>query len=122
MPYQVGDGLQMVRSADSTTLRDVSMSGNERTGVLVELGGSTAKPSTFDNVTVTVVDMLQHAVVAQNGPTPPGWDAGVKRVGTNEVLDQAVAGRLTAVQAVGPCDMPKPIDLMSGGLVSLTGL
>jgi hypothetical protein len=122
MPVEVGDGVQIVRSGDSTTLRDVTMNGNQRTGVLVELGGGTAMPQTFDHVTVTVSDGTQHAVVAQDGSTPPGWDDGVMRVGTNEVLDQSVAGRLNFVQAVGPCDMPKPDDLRAGGLASLTGL
>jgi hypothetical protein len=123
MEYQVGDGVQLVRASDTTVLRDVMIENNDRTGVLVELGGSSAKAMTFDNVTVRVTDnSAQHGAIAQDGPTPDGWDVGIKREGTTESLDQSFAGHLQFVSIVGPCNMPRPSDLKAMGLSSLTGI
>jgi hypothetical protein len=122
MEYQVGDGVQLVDAADTTVLKDTTIANNDRAGILVDLGGSTAKAMTFDNVTVRVSGALQHGAIAENGPAPSGWDAGIRREGTTGSLDQSFAGMIPAVKIVGPCNLPRPTDLGTAGLASLTGI
>lgn len=111
---EVGDGIQLVRSADGTTIRNVELTNNERVGVLVELDGGTLDPGLFENVTITG-DGTSYGVIAQNGQTAMNWDNGVALNGA-AMADGLVT--LPSVEAVGPCERPAA----SGGNEGLAGL
>lgn len=120
IPRVVGDGIQMVRSADTSVLRDVTLTNNERVGALLELGGQTVTAATLDRVTVNVSNSSR-GVVAQNGPKDPTWDSGVTRNGVS-MADDNNAPALQSVEAVGPCNRPLESNLAISGLMSLIGL
>ena len=98
---EVGDGIHLVRS--NATLRDLTLSDNERAGILVELDGGTLDPNVFDRITVTAIDG-SHGVIVQNGTTPQGWDDGITRLGVTAQADGQIT--LPSVEVVGPCERP----------------
>jgi hypothetical protein len=120
VPYQIGDGVQVVRSTAGTVLRDVTLEDNERTGVLFELAGTTITAASLDRVSVSVATQTARGVVAQNGPRDPAWDSGVTRVGTTKMLDEGAI--FEHVEAVGPCNTPRPSELERTGIGSLLGI
>jgi hypothetical protein len=118
---QVGDGVQLVRSADGAHLSQVSLSNNGRVGVLLELGGATAVPSVFDHVIVTASTGAFGAVI-EDGMGASGWDSGITRMGVDAAADYAESGHLPSVQGVGPCERPRDTHLADMGLQLLTGM
>lgn len=120
-PYVVGDGVQVVRSANATVLRDVGLTNNERTGVLFELSGQTLTSASLDRVRVEVANTNQHGALAQNGVKDPNWDANVTRVNVTSQMDDGTPV-LQSVQAVGPCNRPRDSQLATMGLMSLIGI
>jgi hypothetical protein len=78
--FDAGDGVHLVRPAGSVLMEGLSLEGNERVGVLVDLGDEEMEGVTFDGVTVNGSDD-QLGVIVQNGTFPEGWDTGVTREG-----------------------------------------
>jgi hypothetical protein len=102
---EVGDGIQVVRPSIETTIRGVTMEGNERTGLLLDLP---MQHGTIDltDLEITVTSSSGAAAVAQ-GSAPADWDQGVTRNGTDALADQAKAGTLDILGVIAPCDHPR---------------
>jgi hypothetical protein len=105
----VGDGIQLVYPIADATLEDVTLAGNQRVGLLIDLGGGSLANLAFDGVSATVTSTVQGGVVLQNGAAPATWDSGVTRNGTTDAADRAFQ-RQETVGVVGPCDYPRALD------------
>lgn len=90
---QVGDGLQLVRTTVGVRLAHIALSGNERVGLLLELGGSSTNDIVIDDVQVEATGSDAYGAVAQGGAIEPGWDDGVRRLGDTATNDTALGGR-----------------------------
>jgi hypothetical protein len=106
----VGDGIHAVLSSAAGFMVDgVSMTGNERTGVLLDVADADVD-GVFMRVTVDGAgDSL--GVIAQGpaGIIPSGvWDADVNRLGVTAANDSALEDVLDIVGLVGPMFLPPP--------------
>lgn len=119
-PIDVGDGIQLVRTSTGVRVARVSLDGNERVGLLLDLGGATLDPTALQDVTV-LGSGASLGVIAQGGTLPVGWDSSVVRPPDIRANDLAFSGLLDVVEGVGPCSMPRPGDVVSRGLVALIG-
>jgi hypothetical protein len=102
------------------SLASLSLTENERIGVLLELGGAMLDPGVMAGVSITATSSSALGVVAQGGAATAGWDDDVTRGGTTSANDAAHTGDLSTVGIVGPCFMP-PVDLEIQGLDALVG-
>jgi len=112
---EVGDGIQVVSPTTMTSIHGVTMNGNERAGLLLDLPAQHGTISLTD-LEITVTSSASAAAVAQGSP-PPGWDQGVARNGTDAAADASFAGTLDVLGVIAPCDHPR-----GTGLVRLTDL
>ena len=115
---EVGDGIQLVRSVTAITLRNLTLTNNQRAGTLIDLGGSTTDGITLTSVTANATG-TSLGVVAQNGTLTAGWDATVARMGDTATNDPAflTSGALLDIAGVvAPTDMPAADDISTGGL------
>lgn len=113
---EVGDGIQIVRPMGMTSISGVSLSGNERVGLLLDLPPG---HGTIDVASVEVVVTGDEAGCVAQGDPPPDWDEDVTRNGTDRVADQAKAGTFDVLEVIAPCDLPKESGIGSGGLFDL---
>jgi len=107
---EAGDGIHVVADTTaSTRIQNVSLTGNQRVGVLIDLGdGGTVDPATLADLTVEATGEA-YGVIAQTptGPIPSGgWDDSVTRLGDAVANDPAFTGRLDVVGIVGPMYLP----------------
>jgi len=116
----VGDGIQIVKPAGHVTLQNLSMSNNERVGILLDLGGGS-----FDNVTIEGVSVEgtgnQYGAIAQNGQIPDSWDSGVTRRGNVSVNDESFMGTLSIVGTVPSKSIPSANDVETNGFGAIVG-
>ena len=115
---EVGDGIQLVRSTTAITLRNVTLTNNQRAGTLIDLGGSTIDGVSLESVTANATG-TSLGVVAQNGTLTAGWDSMVTRMGdtaTNDPSFLTAGSILDIAGVVAPTDMPAADDISSGGL------
>ena len=111
---EVGDGIQVVSPSIDTTIRGVTMSGNERAGLLLDLPAQHGT-ITLTSIDITVTSSAAAAAVAQGAP-PVDWDQGITRNGTDAAADRAI-GALDVLGVIAPCDRPK-----GTGLTALSDL
>lgn len=114
---EVGDGIQIVRPSGSTSISGVSLSGNERVGLLLELPPEHGTLA-LSSVEVNVTEEGEAGCVAQGDP-PPSWDDDVTRNGTDRVADASKAGMFDVLEVIAPCDLPRESGIGPGGLVDL---
>ena len=112
---EVGDGIQLVGTTQAVTLEDITLSGNARVGVLVDLDGGTMDSFSMAGVSVDGVDDALGAI-AQGGTLSAGWDDGVTRQGATAANDAAFSDVLDVVSIVDPSDLPPAADLAAQGL------
>jgi hypothetical protein len=115
---EVGDGVQLVGTTRNVTLEDLTLSGNARVGILVDLAGGAFDGFSMSRVSVDGADDALGAV-AQGGTPEPGWDDGVTRQGATAVNDAALADELGIVGIVGPSDIPAATAVADQGLAAL---
>jgi hypothetical protein len=115
---EVGDGVQLVRSTDNITLRNINLVDNERAGLLLELGSGNTDGVSLSTVAASGTG-VQLGVVAQSGTLGTGWDDGVTRSGaleTNDATFLASGVPLDIVEVVTPTDLPQTAAFASDGL------
>jgi len=107
---RVGDGIQaVVASTASIQIRDVQLAGNERVGILLDVGDAMVADTALAGVTVDGSG-TELGVVAQSpaGLIGPGaWSSGVMRLGATVDNDLAVGAPLDIVGIVGPMFLPR---------------
>jgi hypothetical protein len=95
----VGDGIHVVRPAGSVRLENISMSDNERVGLLL-----TAYDEEWDDFVVEDVAVTgsgeELGAIAQGSAIPDGWDQAVTRTGTVVENDASHEGTLNFFQTV----------------------
>lgn len=116
---EVGDGIELVRATDSITLQNLTLSNNERIGLLVELGSGSMTGIEITDVTIEGTGS-QLGAVAQGGTVADGWDSGISRDSDVAANDDAFTGTLDVVGLVGPNDLPAP-NVTEDGLDALVG-
>jgi hypothetical protein len=108
---RVGDGLLAVLpDSDSILLENLTLMGNERAGIVIDVESAAIGEGVLENVTVDAVGAA-FGVVAQSpaGPIAAGaWDDGVTRTGAAVANDAAITSRLDIVGIVGPMFLPDP--------------
>ncbi len=102
---QIGDGIQLASPPAGTTLRNLTLLGNERAGILLDLGGADTSAVTLTSVTVDADGSALGAVV-QNGAQLSGWDAGIAREGAALVNDPTFAGGLEIIRVLDAASFP----------------
>jgi hypothetical protein len=107
---QVGDGVHaVVESASGLVFDGLSMTGNERTGMLLDVADGSLEGAVMD---VTVDGSGESLGVIGQGPSgliPSGtWDAGVTRLGATAANDAALDEALDIVGLIGPMFVPPP--------------
>ncbi len=108
----IGDGVQLVRPLAGTAIRRTTFAGNERAGMLLDLGGADLAAVELDGVEASA-EGASFGCVAQNGTVPAGWDSGVTRTGAAAANDAAFGGGLDIEEIVGPSHLP-PSDALVG--------
>jgi hypothetical protein len=105
---EIGDGIELVGSAFS--LSNVSITGAERLGLLVDASASFSA-SDLSGVTVTSEGAGLGAILgsvdrvaeeAAPSTAMPGWDTGITRAGAAIANDPAFTGSLAAIVAPAP--------------------
>jgi hypothetical protein len=117
----VGDGLQLVGSTEGIQLSDLTLSGNQRVGVLIDLDGATIDDTWLADISVDGTG-TELGVIAQNGVLGAGWDGAVDRQGdtvSNDADFFATGTPIDTIEAVGPNTLPVPDLLLSQGLGAL---
>lgn len=107
----LGDGVQLV-STGELTLERLSLTGNGRVGLLIELDGGALAGATIDEVEVDVPAGGLGAIL-QGGAAPAGWDDGVIRSAAAAAADAEVTDPLAfaSVRARDvPTRLPTPCD------------
>jgi hypothetical protein len=100
----IGDGIQLVDSADGARLVDLELTDNERVGLLIELRGGSYSAMEISNVRIS--QSVGNAAVIQHGFAPNDWDSGIIRNGVTADADRAVTD-LDFADVVGPCGRPR---------------
>lgn len=103
---EIGDGLELIGSPFS--LRNVSISGAERLGLLLD--ASTTRDSYLEDVRVTstgaglgaILGTIDRSAEEASLASMPGWDADITRSGAALSNDTAFAGTLPAIVASEP--------------------
>lgn len=116
---EVGDGLQLVRSTSAIDISGVTLTDNQRAGLLLELGSGSTAGVGLSAVQATGTG-TQLGVVAQSGTLEMGWDDGVTRsadLSTNDTAFISAGIPLDIVDVVTPTDFPDTSGLSSSGLM-----
>ena len=121
----VGDGIHLIGTHDDVQISNVTLAGNERAGLVVDLGPAGTGSITFRDVTASSSAALG-AVAGrldasrQLVPVPlGGWDDGITRTGDAPTLDAMRATMMTSLQAVeaaAPPNTPDPV--RAGGFIA----
>ena len=114
--FRGADGLHLLET-QSVVLSSLLLEGNERVGLLIDVGGGTTALST------TQVQVLgsgnQLGAIAQNGDINSDWDSGVDRDDLIAANDAAVSGTLQVAGVISPLCLPNPIESLTDGITSL---
>jgi hypothetical protein len=128
---QVGDGAHLVRTT-GIRFQDVTISGNARSGLQVDLGAVSYALADLKWINVTADaagkafgalcqgsygGMDQLALNAQAN----GWDVGITRTGAAVANDAQASSLEATVGVIDPNDIPSPDLVVKGGLAALTG-
>lgn len=116
---ELGDGLHLVRPAGPVLLERLSLAGNDRVGMLLELEGSEPAELTLTQISVDGSgDQL--GAVAQGDTTaiPENWDADVTRLGNTATNDLAPP-TLSIVPDIPDDDFPTAERVASEGIDAL---
>ncbi|MCC7542445.1 MAG: hypothetical protein IT379_39875 [Deltaproteobacteria bacterium] len=111
----VGDGIEIVGPA-TATIRRARLTGNERAGIVLDLGALSTDAVSLSDVEVTA-EGTALGVVAQDAVIASGWDSGVTRIGAAAANDAAFEGGLDVIGIVGPFDRPRE----NGSLGAIVG-
>jgi len=113
-----GDGVQLVDPVGTVNVEDVSFTGNERVGLLIDLGGASMESLTIRDVEVDGTgDEL--GAVAQGAEPPAGWDAEVTRAGVTAENDATHTEALSVAETIDVAT--DAFDLSSQGIASVIG-
>lgn len=97
----VGDGIEMIRPQGPMAISNVTLTDNERAGLLIEVGAPLAG-ITLTAVTVSGTGAQLGAIAQDDAAVIPsgtdGWDTGVTRQGATVANDPAVTTRLPSYQ------------------------
>ncbi|MBN8614655.1 MAG: hypothetical protein J0L92_28910 [Deltaproteobacteria bacterium] len=104
---EIGDGLELVGSP--FTLRNVSIAGAERLGLLLDASASFSADD-LTGVTITsegaglgaILGTIDRSAEDATLASRPGWDVGITRSGAAITNDAAFSGTLPAIVAPGP--------------------
>ncbi len=107
---QVGDGVHaVVDSASGLVFDGLSLTNNERTGMLLDVGDGSVDGAVM-NVTVDGTGTSLGAIA--QGPAglidSGTWDAGITRLGATGANDAALESALDIVSLIGPMFLPAP--------------
>jgi hypothetical protein len=116
----VGDGVQLIRPQGPVSVENVTLSANQRVGLLVDLGGGAMSQLTLTGVAVDGVSDA-YGVIAQNGTTAADWDSGVVRSGAPVLNDAGFQGSLPIVDAVVPAVSSSVLDVAGQGIRAVLG-
>lgn len=95
----VGDGVQVTQPEGPVTLRNLTLSANERVGLLLSLNDNEWDDLQIESISVDGSgDML--GAVAQGARVPDDWDREITRMGATIDNDVAVEDNLPRFQAV----------------------
>jgi hypothetical protein len=114
---ELGDGIH-VHASDRLVFESIDLNLNERAGLVLDLGASGVPDVSFASVKVDAMGTQLGAVAGRpsgdaslEAEAPPGWDAGIERVGLAIDNDAAFAGRLDSLDDAPA--LPSPIDAVS---------
>ena len=92
----IGDGIQLVSASGS--LDRVTLEGNERVGLLVDVSRGDLDDLSFGRITVSAeAESLGAVAQDESGAIRDSWDATVLREGSAETSDAAYVGPLPVV-------------------------
>jgi len=117
--HELGDGLSVLRSTSGVSVQSVSLVGNERVGLLLELDAVPLAAGAISDVEVRASAAMQLGAIAQGTPPPAGWDDQIQRDAQTAAADSTFVGTLETVEIVGPCFFPAGGPFGSAGLSSL---
>jgi hypothetical protein len=119
---QVGDGVQLVGTVTEVRLTDLTLTGNERVGLLADLGSNPQQAGiSFANVQVAIggsgtagalagsVNSSEPGTLQPGGPE--GWDDGIERDDATAAVDQDFAQTLDIAPAAMPSTPLNPADV-----------
>lgn len=106
---EVGDGIHLSGSYSNVRLVDLEIRGNERVGLLADIGDGPADVM-FQGVNVDATETALGAIAGHRDTArgvlivgaPAGWDTGIQRFGAALTNDAAASGELDAVVAAAP--------------------
>ncbi len=108
-PVMVGDGIHVVLdSVSDVAIESVTLEGNERVGLLLDVGDGMPENATLTAITVDASGSA-YGAVAQSGARVVGagaWDTGVTRLGASVANDAAIMDPLETVGIVAPMFLP----------------
>jgi hypothetical protein len=119
---QVGDGVQLVGTVTEVRLTDLTLTGNERVGLLADMGSTPQQAGiSFANVQVAIggsgtAGALAGSVSSSEPGTlqpggPEGWDDGITRDDATAAVDQDFAQTLDIAPAAMPSTPLNPADV-----------
>ena len=103
---EIGDGVQVIGPGANVVLRDVTLTGNARVGLLADVGPGLA----FTNVSVDASGMAFGALGGTRDvgagsirvTNPSGWDSGITRSVTASANDSTASGAFDAIVTALP--------------------
>ncbi len=106
---EVGDGIHLTGSYSNIRLVDLEIRGNERVGLLADIGDGPADVM-FRGVNVEATETALGAIAGHRDVArgvlivgaPAGWDTGIERLGAALTNDADASGELDAVVAAAP--------------------
>jgi hypothetical protein len=108
-PVSVGDGIHVVlESAAGLSIESVTLTNNERAGVLLALADGAPEAATLTGITVDATG-TSFGAVAQRGTSliaSGGWDDGITRLGATMTNDASLTTALETVGIIGPMFLP----------------
>lgn len=129
---ELGDGIQLIRSAAAVTFESVSLTNNAHTGLQIDVGPNELDSPLFHmkwmGVTVESSGAAFGAICQGSpnnvphvwGPGVLGWDTGILRSGAAAVNDGLLIDPNELVGLIDPNEIPSPTSLLKGeGLKSL---
>jgi hypothetical protein len=114
----VGDGIHAVRTGGTLEVRNVTLTGNERVGLLLELQGGTTDGVTLEGITASGTG-AEFGVVAQGGTAAAGWDSGVTRDAATSGNDAAPHATLGHMPLVDSGELPAASGVAGSGLIAI---
>lgn len=129
---EAGDGIQLLRSQE-ISFTDVTIAGNERGGLLVDIGELEVAAAGMSWANVAVSNNPAFGAICQGmvngamevwGPGQAGgyvWDEGILRDSNSSSIDEGFMSPLVVLGVIDPNDMPSPVGVIEQGLSGLIG-